>query len=116
MNRQQRRSTLAQSNTLCIGMDGHKDAIAVAYEAQHHGAEILSLGTLGARPGAIDPLIRKMPAKAQHLIFVSEAGPWGSWLYRSLTQKGYDCWGGPSRIPNNPEIASTLTAEMLSQL
>ena len=35
-----------------------------------------------------------------HLIFVYEAGPCGYWLYRYLTQKGYDCWVvAPSLIP-----------------
>jgi len=34
------------------------------------------------------------------LIFVYEAGPCGSWLYRYLTTKGYNCWiVAPSLIP-----------------
>lgn len=40
---------MSQSSTLCIGMDVHKDAIAVAYVAQDHGAEVASLGTMGTR-------------------------------------------------------------------
>jgi transposase len=84
-------------------MDVHKDSIAVAYVAQDHGAEVTSLGTIGTRQGDIDQLIRTMPSKAQHLIFVYEAGPCGSWLYRYLTQKGYDCWVvAPSLIPQKP--------------
>ena len=31
---------MAQSSTLCIGMDVHKDAIAMAYAAQDPGAEV----------------------------------------------------------------------------
>jgi transposase len=73
---------MSQSTTLCIGMDVRKDAIAVAYVAQDHGAEIMYLGAVGTRQGDIDQLIRKMPSKAKHLIFVSEAGPCGYWLYR----------------------------------
>ena len=84
---------MSQSRTLFIGMDVHKDTIAVAYVAQDHGAEVTSLGTIGTRQCDIDQLIRKMQSKAKHLIFVYEAGPCGSWLYRSLTTKGYDCWG-----------------------
>src|SRR5207249_10756214 len=95
-----RRSTMSQSRTLFIGMDVHKDAIAVAYVAQEHGAEVASLGTIGTRQCDIDQLIRKMPSKAQHLIFVYEAGPCGSWLYRYLQKKDYDCWVvAPSLIP-----------------
>jgi len=83
---------MSQSRTLFIGMDVHKDSIAVAYVAQDHGAEVTSLGTIGTRQCDIDQLTRKMQSKAKHLVFVSEAGPCGSWLYRYLTNKGYDCW------------------------
>jgi transposase len=91
---------MSQSNTLFVGMDVHKDSIAVAYVTQEHGAEVISLGTIGTRHGDIDNLIRKMPSKARHLVFVSEAGPCGYWLYRYLSHKGYDCWVvAPSLIP-----------------
>jgi transposase len=94
---------MSQSSTLYIGMDVHKDSIAVAYVAQEHGAEVTYLGTIGTRQGDIDQLIRRMQSKAKHLIFVYEAGPCGYWLYRDLTQKGYDCWVvAPSLIPKKP--------------
>src|SRR2546430_4599843 len=98
-----RRSAMSQSSTLYIGMDVHKDSIAVAYVAQEHGAEVTYLGTIGTRQGDIDQLIRRMPSKATHLICVYEAGPCGYWLYRYLTKKGYDCWVvAPSLIPKKP--------------
>jgi transposase len=91
---------MSQSSTLFIGMDVHKDTIAVAYVAQDHGAEVTFLGTIGTRQCDIDHLIRKMQSKATHLVFVYEAGPCGYWLYRYLTKKGYDCWVvAPSLIP-----------------
>jgi transposase len=91
---------MSQSRTLFIGMDVHKETIAVAYVAQEHGAEVTSLGTIGTRQCDIDQLIRKMQSKAKHLIFVYEAGPCGYWLYRYLTKKGYDCWVvAPSLMP-----------------
>lgn len=94
---------MSQSRTLFIGMDVHKDSIAVAYGAQAHGAEVLYLGAIGTRQGDIDQLIRKMQSKAKHLIFVYEAGPCGYWLYRYLMKKGYDCWVvAPSLIPKKP--------------
>jgi transposase len=102
-HRHTRRSTLAQSSTLFIGMDVHKDSIAVAYVAQDHGAEVTYLGTIGTRQCDMDHLIRKMQSKAKQLIFASEAGPCGSWLYRYLSQTGYDCWVvAPSLIPQTP--------------
>ena len=92
---------MSQSRTLFIGMDVHKDSIAVAYVAQEHGAEVASLGTIGTRQCDIDQLIRKMPSQATHLIFVYEAGPCGYWLYRYLKKKDYDCWVvAPSLIPH----------------
>jgi transposase len=92
-----------QSSTLYVGMDVHKDSIAVAYVAQDHGAEVTFLGTIGTRHCDIDQLVRKMQSKANHLIFVYEAGPCGYWLYRYLRKKGYDCWVvAPSLIPKKP--------------
>jgi hypothetical protein len=83
---------MAQSRPLCIGMDGHKDAIAVASVAPDPGAEVPSLGSMGTRQGDIDQLLRQMPSQAKPLICVSEAGPWGSWLSCYLTKTGYACW------------------------
>jgi transposase len=89
-----------QSRTLYVGMDVHKNSIAVAYVAQDHGAEVISLGTIGTRQADIDHLTRKLQSKAKHLVFVYEAGPCGDWLYRDLRKKGYDCWVvAPSLIP-----------------
>jgi transposase len=91
---------MSQSSTLFIGMDVHKDTIAVAYVAQDHGAEVTSLGTIGTRQCDIDQRIRKMQSKAKHLIFVYEAGPCGYWLSRYLRKKDSDCWVvAPSLIP-----------------
>src|SRR5919109_2672725 len=95
-----RRSAMHQSRTLYIGMDVHKDSIAVAYVTKQHGAEVTYLGTIGTRQCDIDQLIRKMQSKAKYLVFVYEAGPCGYWLYRYLTKKGHDCWVvAPSLIP-----------------
>jgi transposase len=90
-----------QSSTLSVGMDGHKDSIAVAYVAPEHGAEVTYLGTIGTRQCDIDHLVRKLHANATHVGFVDEAGPWGYWLSRYLTKKGHHCWGvAPSLMPN----------------
>ena len=71
---------MSQSSTLYIGLDVHKDSIAVAYVAEEHGAEVTYLGTIGTRQGDIDQLVRKLHAKAKHVVFVYEAGPCGYWL------------------------------------
>ena len=94
---------MRQSSTLYIGMDVHKDAIAVAYVAQDHGAEVMYFGTIGTRQCDLDQLIRKMQSKAKHLILIYEAGPCGYGLSRYLTKKGDDCWVvAPALIPQKP--------------
>jgi len=82
---------MSQSNTLYIGMDVHKDSMAVADVAQEHGAEVSDLGTIGTRPCDLDHLIRTMHSKATPLLCVYEAGPCGDWLSRYLTHKGHHC-------------------------
>ena len=74
---------MSQSRTLFVGMDVHKDSIAVADVSQAHGAEVPSLGAIGTRQGDIEQMLRTMPSKARHLICIYAAGPWGSWLSRS---------------------------------
>ena len=56
---------MSQSRTLFLGMDVHKDAIAVAYVAQDHGAEVTSLGSIGTRQCDIDQMLRKRQSKAK---------------------------------------------------
>jgi transposase len=91
---------MSQSSTLYVGLDVHKDSIAVASVAKAHDAEVIYLGTIGTRQVDIDQLVRKLQSKAKPLVLVSEAGPCGYWLSRYLTQKGYDCWVvAPSLIP-----------------
>ena len=79
---------MSQSSPLDIGRDVHQEAIAVAYSAHDHGAEVTDRGTIGTRQCDIDQRIRYGPSTAKPLVFVDEAGPCGDWLCRDLTQKG----------------------------
>jgi transposase len=89
-----------QSSTLDIGMDVHKDTMAVAYVAKDHDAEVVYLGTIGTRHCDMDQRIRTRPSKATQLICVDEAGPCGSWLDCDRRKNGYDCWVvAPSLMP-----------------
>jgi transposase len=91
---------MAQGSTLFIGLDVHKESIAVAYVAEEREAEVVFLGTIGTRQCDIDKLIRKLQAKGKRLHFVYEAGPCGYWLYRYLAKKTLQCWVvAPSQIP-----------------
>ena len=71
---------MAHSSTLFVGLDVHKETIAVAYITEEREAEIVFLGTIGTRQCDIDKLIRKLQAKGKTLHFVDEAGRCGYWL------------------------------------
>src|SRR5207247_10813410 len=91
---------MAQASTLFVGLDVHKETIAVAYAADDREAEVVAFGTIGTRQCDIDKLIRKLQAKGKPLHFVYEAGPCGYGLYRYLTKKKLTCWVvAPSCIP-----------------
>jgi transposase len=91
---------MAHSSTLFVGLDVHKETIAVAYVAEEREATVISLGTIGTRQCDIDKLIRKLQSKGKTLHFVYEAGPCGYWLYRYLTKQNLKCWVvAPSQIP-----------------
>jgi hypothetical protein len=49
---------MPQSSTLYVGLEVHKESNAVAYIAQDHHAEVVSLGNIGTRQCDIDQLIR----------------------------------------------------------
>jgi transposase len=90
-------------STLFVGLDVHKDFIAVAYAPDERGAEVVFLGPIGTRQCDIDKLLRQLHSKAPRLLFVYEAGPCGYWLYRYLKKKGQDCIVvAPSLIPRRP--------------
>jgi transposase len=92
---------MPQSSTLSVGLDGHKDSIAVASVAQAHHAEVVSRGTIGTRQCDLAHLIRRLQSKSPHLVLVDEAGPCGYGLSRYLTHNGQGCWGvAPSVIPH----------------
>jgi transposase len=89
--------------TIYVGLDVHKDVIAVAYAPEERGAEVVERGPVGPRQCDIDKLIRLLQSKGAALVFVSEAGPGGEGLYRYLTRKGFTCAVvAPSLIPREP--------------
>ena len=68
-----------QSRTLYVGLDVHKKWRAVAYSAPEFHAEVVALGTIGARH-AIRPAHAQAAVENAPLVFVYEAGPCGDWL------------------------------------
>ena len=94
---------MGKASTLHVGLDVHKDSIAVAYASRDDAADPVLLGTIGTRQCDIDALVRRLQGKGAPLVFVDEAGPCGYWLYRYLTRKGLACLVvAPSLIPRKP--------------
>ena len=91
---------MKHSSTLYVGLDVHKESIAVAYVSDAKDGEVLYVGSIGTRQSDIDKLIRRLHSKSAQLVFVYEAGPCGYWLYCYLTKKRLLCWvGGPLSDP-----------------
>ena len=94
---------MAKPTPLFVGLDVHKDSIAVAH-AQGHGSDPpVFVGSIGTRRVDVDKLIRRLQTKTSALVFAYEAGPSGYVLHRYLTSKGLDCQVvAPSLIPKKP--------------
>jgi transposase len=91
---------MSEYTMVFVGMDVHKDSIAVAYAPDVQGSEVVYLGAIGTAQCDLDKLLRQLHAKAPRLRMAYEAGPCGFWLYRYLQRKGEECFVvAPSLIP-----------------
>jgi transposase len=94
---------MAQSTPLFVGLDAHKDSIAVAHATGDSGAPPVFVGAIGSRQADLDQLLRRLQSKTGALTVAYEAGPSGYGLYRDLTAKGVTCHVvAPSLIPRKP--------------
>jgi len=94
---------MAQSTPLFVGLDVHKDSIAVAHAAGGSPEPPVFVGAIGPRQADLDQLLRRLQGKTRALTFAYEAGPSGYGLYRYLTGKGLPCQVvAPSLIPKKP--------------
>ena len=94
---------MSKSTPLFVGLDVHKDSIAVAHAAGGRADPPVFVGAIGSRQADLDQLIRRLQGKTAQLTFAYEAGPSGDGLYRYLTGKGLACQVvAPSLIPRKP--------------
>ena len=94
---------MSQSTPLFVGLDVHKDSIAVAHAQGQSADPPVFVGAIGTRQADLDRLVRRLRAKTPPLVFAYEAGPCGYGLYRDLTGQGFECRVvAPSLIPKKP--------------
>ena len=83
-----------------IGMDVHKNSIAIAIAEEGRKGEVRNYGTIDNNMTALDKVIRKLLSDNCELLFAYEAGPCGYGIYRHLTGNGFCCEVvAPSMIP-----------------
>jgi transposase len=102
-----------------IGLDVHKNSIAVAI-AVENGGELRSYGTVGGKLADLDKLIKKLEHPGVELRFCYEAGPTGYVICRHLKKRAYSCEViAPSLIPQKPSDqvkTNRRDAKMLARL
>ena len=76
---------MGESTPLFVGLDVHKDRIAVAHALGGSTEPPVFVGQIGPRQADVDQLVRRLQGKAATLHVVYEAGPCGYGLYRHLT-------------------------------
>lgn len=87
-----------------IGLDVHKDDVAVAVAAGGVRGEVRDYGRIANTPAAFDRLVRKLGHEGVvTLRFCYEAGPCGYGIQRRLLAAGHECMVvAPSLIPKRP--------------
>ena len=86
-----------------VGLDVHKDTIAVALAEAGGGKDVREYGKIANTPAALKALAAKLSRAGNELRFCYEAGPCGYGIQRQLTLAGHGCVVvAPSLIPRKP--------------
>ena len=85
-----------------VGLDTHKDTIAVAV-ADAMGGQARYFGEIANTPEAIRKMVKKLCPDGEVISFCYEAGPCGYEVYRQISKLGHHCdVVAPSLIPTKP--------------
>ena len=86
-----------------VGLDVHKDTIAVALAEAGVRGDVREYGKIANTPTALKALATKLSRGGRQLLFCYEAGPCGYGIQRQLSHSGHDCVVvAPSLIPRKP--------------
>ena len=86
-----------------VGLDVHKDTIAVALAEAGDREEVREYGKIANTAAAVQRLASKLARGERTLQFCYEAGPCGYGIQRQLSAAGYECVVvAPSLIPRKP--------------
>jgi transposase len=103
-----------------VGLDVHKDTIAIAVAEQGHDGEVRAYGTIASSLHAVDRAVAKLRADGAELHAAYEAGPTGFGLYRHLRKMHIDCLVvAPSKMPvpgGRRQKTDRRDAELLARL
>jgi transposase len=89
-----------EQHIIYVGLDVHKDTIAVAFAEAGKRGEVREHGKVLNTPAAVKTLATKLARDECSLRFCYEAGPCGYGIQRQLSEAGHECVVvAPSLIP-----------------
>ena len=92
-----------EQRIIYVGLDVHKDTIAVALAEAGKRRELRECGKIANTPAALRTLAAKLASHGWRLRFCYEAGPCGYGIQRQLSEAGHECVVvAPSLIPRKP--------------
>lgn len=92
-----------RQSMIYVGLDVHKDTIAVAVAEDGKRAEVREHGEIANTPAALTKLLGKLGGPDVELYICYEAGPCGYGIQRQVTAFGHNCAVvAPSLIPRRP--------------